>query len=64
MRGKVKFYDKQKGYGFITVPEGKDVFVHYTNTLDKIVTDDEVDFSVIEGERGPKAIDVKRVKSK
>jgi CspA family cold shock protein len=65
MRGTVKFFDDEKGYGFIT-PEGggKDVFVHYSN----IVTDnrtfrtlhdgDPVTYEVGEGRKGPEARNV------
>lgn len=62
MEGKVKFFLQEKGYGFISTTGGEDVFVHYTDTLDKIKQEDEVEFEIGEGQRGPKAINVRRKK--
>jgi CspA family cold shock protein len=62
-RGTVKWFDSKKGFGFITSDEGTDVFVHYSK-IDKpnFKTLDEgeaVEFSVIEGAKGPQAEDVR-----
>jgi len=58
--GKVKFFNQQKGFGFIVDDEtNKEVFVHVTGLIDKIKDDDLVSFEVVEDRRGPKAIDVK-----
>ncbi len=58
--GKVKFFNQQKGFGFIVDDETqKEVFVHVTGLIDKIKDDDLVNFEVVEDRRGPKAIDVK-----
>jgi CspA family cold shock protein len=58
--GKVKFFNQQKGFGFIVDDETqKEVFVHVTGLIDKIKDDDLVTFEVVEDRRGPKAIDVK-----
>ena len=58
--GKVKFFNQQKGFGFILDDEtGKDVFVHVTGLIDKIKDDDEVTFDIVEDRRGPKAINVR-----
>jgi cold shock protein len=58
--GKVKFFNQQKGFGFIVDDETqKEVFVHVTGLIDKIKDDDLVSFEVVEDRRGPKAIDVK-----
>ena len=61
--GVVKFFLQEKGYGFILDDvSGKDVFVHFSGTLDRIKQGDEVLFDIETGEKGPKAINVKRVK--
>lgn len=62
-RGTVKWFDSKKGFGFITSDEGTDVFVHYSK-IDKpnFKTLDEgeaVEFTVVEGAKGPQAEDVR-----
>lgn len=59
-KGKVKFFNERKGYGFITSNEsGKEIFVHVSGLLDDIKDGDEVEFEIIEEERGLKAVNVK-----
>ncbi len=61
--GKVKWFDGKKGFGFIQQENGEEVFVHYTDiktdkqykTLDKGI---EVEFEIVEGARGLKAVNV------
>ena len=63
--GKVKFFNEQKSYGFIT--DGitdKDVFFHVTGTLSPVKTDDFVEYEVEEGERGLKAVNVSLISVK
>lgn len=61
-RGKVKFFNESKGFGFITNnADGKDVFVHVTGLNDKIGEGDEVEFTIIDGKKGPSAADVRKV---
>ena len=63
MNGKVKFFNEMKGFGFIEGEDGKEVFVH-KSALEEGVTlndQDEVTFDVEEGDRGPKAVNVKKV---
>lgn len=67
LQGKVKWYDKKKGYGFIVGPDGKDVFVHYTGFDDpslRTLTDGQmVEYEVTQGEKGPRAIKVRAAQS-
>ena len=65
MRGRVKWFNAQKGYGFIERDGDDDVFVHYSaiqqegyKTLEQ---GEEVEFDVIEGDRGPQAANVVRL---
>lgn len=67
MNGKVKWFDGNKGFGFIAC-EGNhpDVFVHHTSILGQkgrrnLFEGQEVEFRVESGDRGPKAVDVKVV---
>lgn len=61
-KGKVKWFSNQKGYGFITSDEGKDVFVHYSSIKgDGYKSLDEgqiVEFEVTQGAKGDQANDV------
>ena len=57
--GTVKFFNTEKGFGFITPDEGgKDVFVHKTGTLDQIHEGDKVTFEVEQSPKGPNAVQV------
>lgn len=64
-RGKVKWFNPEKGFGFIEREGGKDVFVHFSAiTMDGYKTLEEgteVEFEVIEGAKGPQAANVQRV---
>jgi len=61
-QGKVKWFNIEKGYGFIEYNEGDDVFVHFTGIQsDGFRTLEEgqnVSFEIIEGNRGPQAANV------
>ena len=62
MKGKVKFFNHEKEFGFIVGDDGKDYFVHKTGLEDgtTIDQDDTVEFSTEQGDRGLKAINVKK----
>ena len=61
-KGTVKWFNNQKGYGFITDESGKDIFVHFSGlSMDGYKTIDEgqaVEFDVIDGPKGPQATNV------
>ncbi len=62
MKGKVKWFNAEKGFGFIVSEEGKDVFVHFSAILSdgyKTLNEgEEVTFDVVDGDRGPLAKNV------
>ena len=62
--GTVKWFDKKKGYGFISYGEDTDVFVHYTSFADEglrtLEEGENVSFDIVEGEKGPRAEKVTR----
>jgi CspA family cold shock protein len=60
--GTVKFYNREKGFGFIKVDgSNEDLFVHQTGLIDDIAENDQVTFDQEKGKKGMNAVNVKRV---
>ena len=64
-KGKVKWFNDQKGYGFVTPEDGsKDLFVHYQEIKGEgfktLSEGQEVEFDIVESEKGPKAVNVRK----
>ena len=64
-RGKVKWFNDKKGYGFIAQDGGRDVFVHFSNVkmdgYKSLAEGMEVEFEIVDGPKGPQAVNVIRV---
>ncbi|MCR4739023.1 MAG: cold shock domain-containing protein [Lachnospiraceae bacterium] len=65
MKGTVKWFSNQKGYGFISTEDGQDVFVHYSGlNMEGFKSLDEgqaVEFDVVDGEKGRQATNVTKI---
>ncbi|MBM4049810.1 MAG: cold shock domain-containing protein [Planctomycetes bacterium] len=64
-KGKVKWFDEKKGYGFIQTESSGDVFVHHTGILGEgfktLAEGQEVEFELTQGERGARAEKVQKL---
>ena len=63
MKGRIKWFDTTKGFGFIHTEEGNDIFVHYSGVnpddVEMLEEGEVVEFDIAEGNRGPHAVSVK-----
>mgnify|MGYP006398930121 FL=1 len=64
--GVVKWFNQEKGYGFISCDDGNDVFVHFSNVKEEgnnkdLHEGENVSFDITEGQKGPMAINVHKI---
>ncbi|MEZ0535647.1 cold-shock protein [Caldicellulosiruptoraceae bacterium PP1] len=66
MRGKVKWFNPDKGYGFINTENGEDIFVHFSSIdmegYKTLAEGQLVEFDIVKGDKGNQAVNVRKVK--
>jgi CspA family cold shock protein len=63
-KGKVKFFNTSRGFGFITQNEGEDLFFHVSELQSETVNDgDRVEYEIGEGKKGPCAVNIREAYS-
>jgi CspA family cold shock protein len=64
-KGKVKWFNNRKGYGFIEQEDGEDVFVHFSALQEEgfksLAEGEEVEFDIVDGPKGPQAANVAKI---
>ena len=60
-QGRVKWFRDEKGFGFIEVLDGNDIFVHVSQITEPLQEGDRVEFIPKEGKKGPVATEVKKI---
>ncbi|MCJ8276230.1 MAG: cold-shock protein [Bdellovibrionales bacterium] len=60
-QGRVKWFRDDKGFGFIEIENGNDIFVHVSQVTDTLNEGDKVEFIPKEGKKGPVATEVKKI---
>ena len=63
LKGVVKWFNEQKGFGFIEQSDGRDLFVHYKECCGKLRQGDKVEYILGEGKKGPCATKVRVIES-
>ena len=53
LKGKIKWFSHEKGYGFLSRENGDDIFFHHSQVMEDVTEGDKVEFSIGKGPKGP-----------